>query len=233
MDDSALEGALIYASRDKTTQIFLTYNRITSIPRELLDFRAVKTLYLGYNNLVVLPDEIGLLVNLQNLELFSNQLTKLPSSLGKLTDLRFLNVAGCRLESIPTEMGELCKLEDLFLEGNKLAKLPSSMCRLTCLISLYLHDNPLPNEYALNIHNDGDGTKEVVKSVAARYSGGTQRAVFCFIWIWKTQTQHGLYAIPRDVIMMLAKQLWSTRSEIVWNTANEIAWENRTRRRLC
>ena len=82
------------------------------------NFQNLQALYLGFNQLTRLPREIGQLQNLQTLYLQKNQLTRLPKEIGQLQNLQTLNLEENQLSSLPGEIGQLQKLQHLNLEGN-------------------------------------------------------------------------------------------------------------------
>ncbi|EPG49490.1 leucine rich repeat protein [Leptospira kirschneri serovar Cynopteri str. 3522 CT] len=70
----------------------LSYNQLTTFPKEIEQLKNLQVLDLGSNQLTTLPEEIEQLKNLQVLDLGSNQLTTLPEGIGQLQNLQlYLN----------------------------------------------------------------------------------------------------------------------------------------------
>ncbi|MCJ7651770.1 MAG: leucine-rich repeat domain-containing protein, partial [Candidatus Lokiarchaeota archaeon] len=72
----------------------LSYNRLTSLPEYICDFKSLKSLYLSANQLTHLPDCIHNLKSLEFIDLRDNKLTLLPESIGKLKNLDSLLLDG-------------------------------------------------------------------------------------------------------------------------------------------
>ncbi len=149
-------------------------NLIGSIPPEIGDFSALRSLILQDNSLTGgLPDEIGNLSLLDWLSLSTNQLSgSLPDSLGNLTLLsilwldnnqfsgnipasfgNFTQISSLTLfdnqlsGNIPSELGSLASLQDLELHNNRLSgPIPAALGSLTNLFFLLLQNNALEDE---------------------------------------------------------------------------------------
>ena len=132
----------------RVVAVSLGGNRLRgSIPVELAELRALRSLNLGANALSgPIPPELTELEYLERLDLSWNDLAgSLPSELGRLSELRALNLRGNSLSgSIPRELGELGRLELLDLAWNRLSgALPSELGKLPELQALYLRGNNL------------------------------------------------------------------------------------------
>ena len=110
--------------------IFLSRNKLRSLPESIGYFKKLSWLYLENNFLSSIPDSIGKLTNLNLLDLSNNQLTTLPDSFGNLKNLNFLNLSNNQLITLPDSFGQLENLEFLFLQNNQLLTLPDSICQL-------------------------------------------------------------------------------------------------------
>ena len=100
-------------------------------------------MYLSFNQLTSIPKEIGQLINLQELNLYANHLTSIPSELGQLVNLQRLTLSCNKLKSIPPELGQLTNLQELYLSYNKLISIPTEIGQLVNLQELYLAGNPI------------------------------------------------------------------------------------------
>lgn len=72
--------------RDNTTltiYIYLQENEFMSLPAQLGDCTALRTLRLGYNKLVTLPDSLSNMGKLNVLMLHDNQMSEIPKVLSR------------------------------------------------------------------------------------------------------------------------------------------------------
>ncbi|EMY12742.1 leucine rich repeat protein [Leptospira weilii str. Ecochallenge] len=103
----------------KVRVLNLSFQKLSTLPKEIGELQNLQTLDLFDNKLTVLPKEILQLQNLQRLDLSHNQLTILPKEIGQLQNLQELNLTGNRLKTLPKEIGFLKKLEILRLYQNE------------------------------------------------------------------------------------------------------------------
>lgn len=125
------------------TVLGLQEQRLTAVPPEIGQLRALKKLILASNRLTKLPPEIGQLQSLIELEVDLNKLTELPPEIGQLSALTKLNLHSNELSALPPEIGQLSALTELFLHSNRLSALPPEIGKLTGLRQLYLSYNDL------------------------------------------------------------------------------------------
>jgi len=78
----------------KLKNLYLSWNRLSSIPPQIGTMRFLTHLDLSFNNLSFLPPEIGMLTNLKKLSLYDNNLEDLPYELGTLFQLEMLGIEG-------------------------------------------------------------------------------------------------------------------------------------------
>jgi len=74
----------------RLTKLMIDNNRLTSVPREILEIPRLQELILTDNQLTQLPDELIQLTSLQKLNVDNNQLTTLPRALLALPNLRIV-----------------------------------------------------------------------------------------------------------------------------------------------
>ena len=95
------------------TDLYLTFNRLTTLPERIGDLTSLKILNLHSNRLTTLPKRICDLTSLEILDINSNQLTALPDQICKLTALRVLNLRqSYELTPSPVLLDGLCELEE-------------------------------------------------------------------------------------------------------------------------
>ena len=134
------------------TILYLSKNRLCTLPGEIGLLTQLTTLDLCINQLTKLPVEILHLTQLSKLDVSDNKLTKLPGEIGLLTKLTKLYVRDNRLLNLPGEIGLLTQLTTLVLSYNQLKQLPGEIVLLTKLTKLHLSNNQLtelPDEIGL------------------------------------------------------------------------------------
>ena len=131
------------ARQSDATMLNLSGLKLTAVPKELGELKALTVLYLFNNQLSALPKELGELKALTELYLSSNQLTAVPKELGELKALTILRLDNNQLTALPKELGELKALTGLYLAGNQLTALPKELGELKALTVLFLPYNQL------------------------------------------------------------------------------------------
>ncbi|MCZ0934972.1 MAG: Ig-like domain-containing protein [Gemmatimonadetes bacterium] len=179
VDELVLEGRY-----DSEARAFISHGLMGSIPAELGDLAALKTLRLRANELEgpiptelgnladlrwldlfynelegPIPAELGNLANLEQLVLGSNELEgPIPAELGDLGNLDVLSLSSNELEGpIPAELGDLANLDVLSLGFNELeGPIPAELGELADLGFLYLHGNELEGPIPAELGNLAD-----------------------------------------------------------------------------
>ncbi len=133
------------ASLSAVKRLRLSDCRLTLLPPEIGQLRALDHLDLERNQLTSLTKEIGQLGALTRLELGYNHLTNLPKEIRQLGALTTLYVSNNHLTNLPKEIGQLWSLTDLKLNKNRLTSLPKEIEQLGALEYVWLSDNRLKN----------------------------------------------------------------------------------------
>lgn len=102
-------------------------------------------LFLSSNKLQSLPDDLRLLPALVVLDVHDNLLSKLPGAIGELLNLQKLNVSHNKLKSLPPELAQLRHLKSLLIQHNQLEEMPDALGQLAELEELDLSNNSLRN----------------------------------------------------------------------------------------
>lgn len=124
-------------------KLFLSSNKLQSLPDDLRLLPALVVLDVHDNLLSKLPGAIGELVNLQKLNISHNKLKSLPPELAQLQHLKSLLTQHNQLEEIPEALGQLAALEELDLSNNNLQNISGCLGGLTHLGRLNLSNNKL------------------------------------------------------------------------------------------
>uniref|UniRef100_A0A1A7Z1R3 Leucine rich repeat containing 58b n=1 Tax=Iconisemion striatum TaxID=60296 RepID=A0A1A7Z1R3_9TELE len=125
-----------------TKQLYLNYNRLTSLPSSVNLFFNLEFLDISNNGLTSVCEGITRLTKLKTLLAKNNRLDEfsLPKEFGSL-QLEVLNFSGNRFEEIPLQCTKLLHLQSLSLGGNRLKSIPAEVEHLTSLEMLYLGGN--------------------------------------------------------------------------------------------
>ena len=140
------------------TRMVIYKKNITSIPKELGEFRHLSDLAFTDNPLTSVPAELGQLVNLTKLSLLGGELTSVPKELSQLQKLETLSLNNNKLTGLPKELSQLTNLKQLFVRINNLTSVPKELALLTNLEQLDLVNNKLtslPDEICNAFSFDG------------------------------------------------------------------------------
>ncbi|MFZ5551725.1 MAG: leucine-rich repeat domain-containing protein [Bacteroidota bacterium] len=135
---TSLESAL--RNPDKVYKLRLTKMKLTEFPKEILQFKNLRSLDLSKNKIKEIPAEIGQLTQLQVLNLSKNHLTQLPQEIGELKFLRVFIANQNEIEGIPYTFGQLDKLEYMDLWSNNLSDFPKELSNMKNLKELDLRN---------------------------------------------------------------------------------------------
>lgn len=115
-----------------TKQLYLNYNRLTSLPSSVSLFCSLEFLDISNNGLSAICEGITKLTRLKTLVAKNNRLDEfsLPKDFGSL-QLEVLNLSGNRFEEIPLQCMKLLRLQSLSVGGNRLRSIPAEIENLT------------------------------------------------------------------------------------------------------
>lgn len=113
-------------------QLYLNYNRLTTLPSSLSRLCNLEFLDISNNGLTAICEGITRLARLKTLIAKNNRLDEfsLPKEFGSL-QLEVLNFSGNRFEEIPLQCTKLRRLQSLSLGGNRLKSIPPEIEDLT------------------------------------------------------------------------------------------------------
>nr|MDZ8282883.1 COR domain-containing protein [Nostoc sp. ChiSLP01] len=143
MTNEELLQIIEQAAKEKVTELDLSDNQLSSVPREIGQLTKLQMLNLCNNQLSSLPPEIALLSNLTQLNLGDNLLKVLPTEITELSNLTNLSIWRNQLKVLPTEITCLSKLTQLYVGGNQLKVLPVEITELSNLIELSIWGHQL------------------------------------------------------------------------------------------
>lgn len=111
-----------------TRQLYLNYNRLSSLPSAVSLFYNLEFLDISNNGLTVLCEGITRLAKLRTLLAKNNRLdeSSLPKEFGSMR-LEVLNFSGNRFEEIPLQCTKLVHLQSLSVGGNRLKSIPAEI----------------------------------------------------------------------------------------------------------
>lgn len=151
---------------DELVKLYLSDNKLRSLPMELqglrnlqllaLDFNCfedfpeaicqlpqLNILYLGSNRLYSLPSELSKLKELNTLWLETNCLTVFPKVICELSNLKTLHLGYNQIRSLPEELRQLQELRSIWLAGNQLTEFPPVLLEMHCLAVIDVDRNKI------------------------------------------------------------------------------------------
>lgn len=116
----------------ETKQLYLSSNRLASLPGSICLFSNLEFLDISNNGLSSICEDITRLSKLKALIAKNNRLDEfsLPKEFGSM-QLEVLNLSGNRFEEIPPQFMKLQRLQSLSLGGNRLKSVPAEIENLT------------------------------------------------------------------------------------------------------
>jgi len=123
------------------SELYLTMNKLRSLPLEFMQLFQLRILSLSENCLATLPDYLGTFTILQELHLACNEIHTLPTSLTLLTQLHTLNYSHNGVTCMDDTLCGLVGLKTLDLSDNRIPEVSTQISRLSRLQILDLSDN--------------------------------------------------------------------------------------------
>ncbi|XP_003690976.1 protein lap1 [Apis florea] len=145
------EAIRIYGSHIQ--EIYLKWNKITTLPSWIVELFNVTNLYVYGNLIKEVPPELCQMNQLTVLDLSANKLEQISPYIGNLISLKSLLLNENFIDKLPNEMNQMHNLEILSISGNKFVALPEWIGSLPKLKELNADNNylkELPNRLTLS-----------------------------------------------------------------------------------
>ncbi|WP_312074957.1 COR domain-containing protein [Chryseobacterium sp.] len=125
-------------------KVDISYNQISSLPTEKIEYPKCKNLSIKGNKLEKFPTSLSDAYTLEKLDLSENKISSIDDdAFDNLENLIELDLSFNDLSYLPTSIGNLKKLKRLILSGNKIKSLPKEFENLTSLEFLDFDGNPI------------------------------------------------------------------------------------------
>lgn len=118
----------------------LSFNRLSTLPGELNQLRAITTLDISFNEFKVIPQCVAQLRSLQVLNVASNAIEAIDD-LGNIDALTYFNASGNKLKKFPAPLLKNLRLKTITLAANQIETIPADITKLITLESLDLSSN--------------------------------------------------------------------------------------------
>ena len=132
----------IFSLAESLEILDLSDNQLSSLPKELAEFKKLKIVFASNNKFEALPEVLGDCENLEMIGFKSNQIKHVAAS-ALPPKLRWLILTENLIKSLPDALGERPRLQKLALAGNKLTSLPLTMSKLVNLELIRISANNL------------------------------------------------------------------------------------------
>jgi len=190
----------IFELADSLEILDLSYNLLTSLPKDISRLKKLKIAFFSYNRFIKVPSFIGcenltmlgfkgnqievfdediLPLGINWLILTDNRLGSLPLSIGKLTKLQKFPLAGNQIKRLPVEMAACQNLELLRLSANQLTEIPSWLLTLPKLSWLAFSGNPCSGNQQFELPEIEYEALEVKELLGSGASGEIFKAYSC------------------------------------------------------
>jgi hypothetical protein len=154
LDRNGMEAVAVAAVANningRITQLQLYYNSyasatlskpITTIPDEIGNLTALKTIMASGNGITSISQRIGKCTSLSMILANNNGITTLPDSIVSCPSLRNISLENNKLERLPDSIGKMRALKELSITMNQLTSLPPSIVRLDSLSCIFIEKN--------------------------------------------------------------------------------------------
>merc|ERR1711892_8280 len=132
------------ANLQRLKRLDLRHNKMEgTLPPVIYQLHSIVQLFLNYNKLTTIPDEIGELTSLSSLTLANNHIVAIPDTLTKCSQLTQFDIAHNSLAALPSDLGDLKGLKKLSVKYNQLSELPVSLARCGSIEYLNVENNLL------------------------------------------------------------------------------------------
>ncbi|XP_070582055.1 uncharacterized protein [Ptychodera flava] len=121
----------------------LRKNYLETFPVPILELKYLRSLDLSFNKISSISKEIKTLENLTVLLLSNNNFKKFPVEVCSVKGLEKLKLCNCYIDSIPASVAQLRTLSELDLSGNKVREIAEEICGNQNLATLNLANNKL------------------------------------------------------------------------------------------
>jgi Leucine-rich repeat (LRR) protein len=125
------------------TILTMSNNALVSLPVNVVEMSALRTLVFNSNAVVELPSTIHRMTSLTELRLSNNSISRLPETLFQMKQLVILALNGNNIAKLDMSIGGLANLEELYLENNVLYEMPDTIVSLQMLQVLNVAENAL------------------------------------------------------------------------------------------
>ena len=132
----------IFSLAESLEILDLSDNQLSSLPKELAEFKKLKIVFASNNKFEALPEVLGDCESLEMIGFKSNQIKHVAAS-ALPPKLRWLILTENLIESLPDALGERPRLQKIALAGNKLTSLPLTMSKLVNLELIRISANNL------------------------------------------------------------------------------------------
>lgn len=145
-------------------------------------------------------------------------LEQIPDWISNLRYLKRISVSGNLLDNLPSTLGQCRFLESIRACGNQLEDFPAaSLLRLQWLQDLDLSVNPPLHGWALTFI----GKQEEIRAfLCERVVWENCRCATLFV-LWWSKHEQMRTILGRDVGLIVAQYVWSTRYDPIWMPTNE------------
>ena len=122
------------------------FKNYDSMEDALVQPDSVFSLFLGYEKLTEVPKEIAKFKNLIRLDLGENDIKEIPSFLFTLTKLQRLGFSHNDITVIPQDISKLKNLSSFKMWNNKITSVPDALLSLPNIKTIEVKDNPIPKQ---------------------------------------------------------------------------------------